>query len=85
MLRFDLLIKFFDGIDIVLGDFKLEFGINKDGELLLADEISGDTCRLLDKKNNLAPLDKDILRQNLGNVLDGYKEILRRINERYCD
>jgi phosphoribosylaminoimidazole-succinocarboxamide synthase len=78
----NLLIKFFDSIDIVLGDFKLEFGINKNGELLLADEISGDTCRLLDKRNNLAPLDKDILRQNLGNVLDGYKEVLRRIKER---
>lgn len=80
----DLLIKFFDTIDIILGDFKLEFGVNKNGELLLADEISGDTCRLLDKRNNLAPLDKDIFRQNLGNVLDGYKEILRRIHERYC-
>lgn len=79
----ELLIKFFDNIDIVLGDFKIEFGMNKNNDLVLGDEISGDTCRLLDKRNNLVPLDKDILRQNLGNVLDGYKEVLSRIRAKY--
>jgi phosphoribosylaminoimidazole-succinocarboxamide synthase len=75
----DLLKDFFEQKDIILGDFKIEFGLNKDNQLLLADEISGDTCRLMDKKNNFTPLDKDILRKNLGNVLNGYKEILNRI------
>lgn len=78
----NLLIKFFDDIDIELCDFKIEFGINNKGELLLGDEISGDTCRLIDRRTNLQ-LDKDIFRKKSGNLMDGYREILRRINEKY--
>jgi phosphoribosylaminoimidazole-succinocarboxamide synthase len=81
----ELLIEFFKAIDITLGDFKIEVGLNKDKELILADEISGDTCRLRDNLNNLLPLDKDLLREDIGNVLDGYKEILRRIKIKYSD
>lgn len=81
----ELLNKFFEAIDITLSDFKVEVGLNKKGELLLADEISGDTCRLRDNLNNLLPLDKDLLREDIGNVLNGYKEILRRIKAKYTD
>ena len=75
----DLLIKFFDKIDITLADFKIEFGLDKEGILMLADEISPDTCRLMDKLNNNAPLDKDVLRRQLGDVMTAYKEVLRRL------
>lgn len=77
-----LLIEFFDKIEIILCDFKIEFGLNDKNELVLGDEISGDTCRLIDKKTNL-PLDKDIFRRKIGDVMDGYREILKRIKEKY--
>lgn len=72
-----ILKEFFDGIGIDLIDFKLEFGRFK-GEILLADEISPDTCRLWDK-NTKEKLDKDRFRRDLGNVIEGYKEILKRM------
>jgi phosphoribosylaminoimidazole-succinocarboxamide synthase len=62
---------------IILVDFKLEFGIF-DGEILLADEISPDTCRFWDAKTG-EKLDKDRFRRDLGNVEEAYKEILSRI------
>ena len=77
-----LLIDFFDKIDIILCDFKIEFGINNKNELLLGDEMSCDTCRLMDKNTRLS-LDKDIFRNKEGDVMDGYREVLRRINEQY--
>ncbi len=77
-----LLVEFFDKINITINDFKIEFGRNNQNQLLLGDEISGDTCRLIDK-NTGKPLDKDIFRQKIGNVIDGYKEILRRIEDFY--
>ena len=76
-----LLGELFDSIGIVLADFKLEFGKTPDGELVLADEISPDTCRFWDKKT-LEKLDKDRFRQDLGNVLGAYEEILKRLKER---
>ncbi|MBU5590533.1 phosphoribosylaminoimidazolesuccinocarboxamide synthase [Clostridium sp. MSJ-4] len=64
------------GIDLI--DFKLEFGRYK-GEVLLADEISPDTCRFWDK-NTKEKLDKDRFRRDLGNVIEAYEEILNRMD-----
>lgn len=68
----------FDSIGVTLVDFKVEFGRTADGEILLADEISPDTCRLWDKETN-QKLDKDVFRRNLGNLTDGYSIILSRL------
>ncbi|MBU1020184.1 MAG: phosphoribosylaminoimidazolesuccinocarboxamide synthase [Firmicutes bacterium] len=65
--------------NIILVDFKVEFGKNAKGEILLADEISPDTCRLWDK-NTLEKLDKDRFRRDLGSIEEAYIEILNRIN-----
>ena len=64
--------------NIKLVDFKLEFGKLSDGTIVLADEISPDTCRFWDKDTN-EKLDKDRFRRDLGNVEDAYKEILKRV------
>jgi phosphoribosylaminoimidazole-succinocarboxamide synthase len=64
---------------IRLIDFKLEFGRTSQGELVLADEISPDTCRFWDAKTN-EKLDKDRFRRDLGNVKEAYIEILSRIS-----
>ena len=71
--------KFFDSKGLILVDFKLEFGRFK-GKIILADEISPDTCRLWDKKTK-EKLDKDRFRRDLGNVEEAYQEVLRRIIE----
>jgi phosphoribosylaminoimidazole-succinocarboxamide synthase len=73
----DILIDFFAECGIRLIDFKLEFG-RYNGEIILADEISPDTCRFWDAKTN-EKLDKDRFRRDLGNVEDAYKEISKRI------
>lgn len=59
-------------------DFKLEFGIDANGVILLADEITPDSCRFWDKETK-EKLDKDRFRQDLGNVKMAYEEILKRI------
>ena len=64
------------GIELV--DFKLEFGRTENGKIILADEISPDTCRFWDSKTKMK-LDKDRFRQDLGGVEDAYKEILKRL------
>lgn len=74
----DILKEFFLKQGIKLIDFKLEFGKFGD-EVLLADEISPDTCRLWDAKTN-EKLDKDRFRRDMGNVKEAYEEILRRIS-----
>ena len=75
----DILKSLFYSIGINLIDFKLEFGISKKNkELILADEISPDTCRLWDLKTN-KKLDKDRFRRDLGNVEDAYNEVLERL------
>ena len=71
----------FDSIDITLVDFKLEFGRQKDGSILLADEVSPDTCRLWDKQTN-EHLDKDIYRRDLGDIIPVYQEVLNRLEKR---
>ena len=63
---------------IILVDFKIEFGKNDQGQILLADEISPDTCRLWDSKT-LEKLDKDRFRRDLGSIEEAYIEILKRI------
>jgi phosphoribosylaminoimidazole-succinocarboxamide synthase len=63
---------------IILVDFKIEFGKNKNGDILLADEISPDTCRLWDSVT-LEKLDKDRFRRDLGSIEEAYIEILKRI------
>ena len=78
----DLLIGMFRGIGIKLVDFKIEYGKvwNKDNdkkEIVLADEISPDTCRLWDSKTE--KLDKDRFRKDLGNIIQGYQEVARRL------
>ena len=63
---------------VTLADFKLEFGKLPDGTLILADEISPDTCRFWDSKTG-EKLDKDRFRRDLGGVEDAYLEMQRRI------
>lgn len=73
-----LLKGFFEERQVILVDFKLEFGRTDQGEWLLADEISPDTCRLWDK-NTRKKLDKDRFRHDLGGLEEAYEEILRRV------
>lgn len=70
--------KFFAQLGIRLIDFKLEFGKDETGAVLLADEISPDTCRLWDMETN-EKLDKDVFRRDLGNLTDAYEKILSRL------
>lgn len=74
----EILKEFFLNANLKLVDFKIEYGRTHDGEVILADEISPDTCRLWDKETN-TKLDKDRFRRNLGSVIEGYQEVLERI------
>lgn len=69
--------KYFDSLGIDLVDFKIEFG-RFHGQIILADEVSPDTCRLWDKETH-EKLDKDRFRRDLGNVEDAYNEVFRRL------
>ena len=73
----ETLINYFDGLGIDLIDFKIEFGRYK-GDIILADEISPDTCRLWDKQTH-EKLDKDRFRRDLGGVEDAYAEVFKRL------
>ena len=73
-----VLLPIFSDIGVTLVDFKLEFGKTADGSILLADEISPDTCRLWDKETN-QKLDKDVFRRNLGSLTEVYEIILSRL------
>lgn len=70
--------EYFKKLDVILVDFKLEFGKTADGEIVLADEISPDTCRFWDVHTH-EKLDKDRFRRDLGGVEEAYEEILRRL------
>ena len=73
---------FFDRCNLILVDFKIEIGVDTRGTLLLADEISPDTCRLWDKAiadPTARILDKDRFRKDLGNVAEAYQEVLKRV------
>ena len=74
----DLLRGFMKEIGLDLVDFKLEFGRLSDGTIVLADEISPDTCRLWDEKTH-EKLDKDRFRRDLGGVEDAYQEVMKRL------
>lgn len=74
----DILKEFFKGVNIDLVDFKLEFGKLSDGTIVLADEISPDTCRFWDATTH-EKLDKDRFRRDMDNVDEGYHEIMKRL------
>ncbi len=76
----DVLKAFFAVRRLNLVDFKVEFGIDENGEILLSDEISPDSCRFWDMDTN-EKLDKDRFRQDLGSVKVAYEEVLKRILE----
>jgi len=76
-----LLKEYFEELNVILVDFKLEFGRDAEGNLILADEISPDTCRFWDKTSG-QKLDKDRFRKDLGDVLGAYEEIWSRITSR---
>ncbi len=75
----EILINLFANLGITLVDFKVEFGRLDDGSLILADELSPDTCRLWDSET-LERLDKDRFRRDLGRVGEAYEEILKRLS-----
>ena len=77
-----ILQKLFAKINIKLVDFKIEFGYDLNQNILLADEISPDSCRLWDLTTS-QKLDKDIFRQDLGSLVDGYQEIINRFFNKY--
>lgn len=74
----DVMQEYFGSLGIDLIDFKIEFGRLADGTVILADEVSPDTCRLWDKETH-EKLDKDRFRRDLGNVEDAYQEVFRRL------
>lgn len=76
----EILLAFFDERNLRLIDFKIEFGKDENNTIILADEISPDSCRFWDKQTN-EKLDKDRFRQNLGSVKLAYEEVLKRINK----
>jgi phosphoribosylaminoimidazole-succinocarboxamide synthase len=73
----DILVEFFKEANLILVDFKLEFG-KFNGKMLLADEFTPDGCRLWDK-DTLTKMDKDRFRQDLGNVIETYGEVAERL------
>ncbi|TDM32462.1 phosphoribosylaminoimidazolesuccinocarboxamide synthase [Macrococcoides canis] len=74
----DMLVKIMDEMNLQLIDFKIEFGKDQDGNILLADEISPDTCRIWDKdtKENF---DKDVYREDTGSLIDTYTEFYNKL------
>lgn len=75
----ELMKEFFLKMNLKLVDFKLEFGKDINGNIILADEISPDTCRLWDVDTN-EKFDKDRFRRDLGDLVEGYEEVLARMN-----
>jgi len=73
-----ILVEFLKARNVDLVDFKLEFGKTEDGEIILADEITPDTCRFWDSETK-QKLDKDRFRRDLGNVEAAYREMYKRI------
>lgn len=73
-----LMVDFFKSVKVDLIDFKIEFGKTSDGQIILADEISPDTCRFWDSDTH-EKLDKDRFRRDLGGVEEAYQEVMRRL------
>ena len=80
----EILKDFWKTCGVTLVDFKLEFGKTADGQIVLADEISPDTCRLWDSKTH-EKLDKDRFRRDMGGVEDAYAEIMKRLLDHDAD
>jgi phosphoribosylaminoimidazole-succinocarboxamide synthase len=76
----EILVPFFDEKGVILVDFKIEVGRDENGNLMLADEISPDTCRFWDKETG-EKLDKDRFRRDMGGVEEAYSAMLRRVTE----
>ena len=76
----ELLKNYFANIGVKLIDFKIEMGRDANNNIILADEISPDTCRFWDAKTN-EKLDKDRFRRDLGNVEEAYQEMFKRVNK----
>ena len=74
----EMMLEYFKTVDVDLIDFKLEFGKTSDGEIILADEISPDTCRFWDVHTG-EKLDKDRFRRDMGGVEEAYEEMMRRL------
>lgn len=77
----ELLKAFFLKLNLKLVDFKIEFGKTESGEILLADEISPDSCRLWDVDTN-QKYDKDVFRQDIGDLIETYKAVLARMENK---
>ena len=77
------LIDIFKSIDVNLIDFKIEMGMTSDGTILLADEITPDTCRLWNATadGSIEHLDKDLFRRDLGNIIPAYEDICSRLED----
>lgn len=79
------LLDIFAAIDVQLVDFKIEEGVDTEGHILLADEITPDTCRLWDQHNQSGEtvnhLDKDLFRRDLGDIIPAYEEIYHRLEQ----
>lgn len=73
------LIELYDKVGITVVDFKIEFGRDANGALVLADELSPDTCRLWDKETG-ERMDKDRFRRDLGRVRETYEEVAQRLH-----
>lgn len=69
-----------DDMDLRLVDFKIEFGRSTNGQILLADEISPDTCRIWDKYSD-TNFDKDVYREDTGSIIDTYQTFLNKLEE----
>ncbi|MGX4686613.1 phosphoribosylaminoimidazolesuccinocarboxamide synthase [Vagococcus sp. JNUCC 83] len=81
-LKIDQALKeLFSSINLTLVDFKLEFGRDNEGHIILADEVTPDTCRLWDKTTGVS-LDKDVYRKDTGDLVSVYKEVEKRLKER---
>lgn len=72
------LIQLMDKMELRLVDFKIEFGITSDGEIILADEISPDTCRIWDKYSD-TNFDKDVYREDRGSIIETYQTFLNKL------
>lgn len=73
-----ILVQLMDKIDLRLVDFKIEFGRTTDGQIILADEISPDTCRIWDKHND-TNFDKDVYREDTGSIIETYQTFLNKL------
>ena len=76
----EVLSKVMNEMNLILVDYKIEFGITKDGQILLADEISPDTCRIWDKETK-ENFDKDVYREATGSLIDTYETFYKKLEE----